>query len=374
MNTYDRALLTSFGFPARRRSHWERNVTGTLLSGLLLLGLFSLYQWFFQASALSAPDWPQPVMREVRLFRTLVPEPQVVLPEIDSDPLLTDALQAPPAVEPAPNRLAAQAPQAPRQETAPLEQQPPSPQPPPQQPPKEPEKEPPKEPPKPSPESEGARPAKTEPDKPQEKQEAEKKASPARRSEVLPDPFQLALYYQKSGDWRMAMKEYLGILERDPLNYQVRDNLGLVYQDLQRYGEAAEEHRKAILIKRDYVPAYNNLGVALLQDGKIEEAFTVLKEGLAIASRDAGLHTNLGLVYKKQGERELAVQSFMNSLQFNPNYPEAHYNLGLLYEEMGELEKAVSHYQNFLRTEGGHYLFLANEVRRHLKTLMESLK
>lgn len=336
MKSSDRTILLSFGFHPPRRSQLVRNLLATLFSGILLLGLVSLYQWFSRAEAVS-PDIPLPVPPMISLKVPALLETGVVVEEIE-DPIYFIGYVQPP-VKP---MLRQQAEQQQTSATQPPPAQPPPPNP--QQPP-------------------------AGETKPQEQPQGEQKGPPAHRVEQLPEPFQRALFYQKSGDWQRAIQEYLNLLEKDPLNFQAHDNLGLIYQDLQRYGEAADQHRKAILLKSDYVPAYNNLGVALLQDGKIDQASKVFKEGLAIDSKDPGLHTNLGLAYKKQTESGLAERSFLNALELSPNHPEAHYNLALLYEDAGELQKAVKHYQAFLLGADERYEYLSAEVRRHLKEI-----
>jgi hypothetical protein len=44
------------------------------------------------------------------------------------------------------------------------------------------------------------------------------------------DHFQLALYYQRSGDFENALLQYRAVLQRDELNGEAHNNLGLLYR------------------------------------------------------------------------------------------------------------------------------------------------
>jgi pentatricopeptide repeat protein len=49
----------------------------------------------------------------------------------------------------------------------------------------------------------------------------------------------------------------------------------------ERVGEAVAEFRKAIGVDPHYVPAYNNLAEALVEQGKLEEAEHYYRQSLA---------------------------------------------------------------------------------------------
>ena len=104
------------------------------------------------------------------------------------------------------------------------------------------------------------------------------------------DHFQLALYYQRSGDFENALVQYKAVLQRDELNAEAHNNLGLLYRDKGLYDEAVKEFVRAIAINQRYVKAHNNLGVTYLGLGRNDAAASEFQTALAklpISHREA---------------------------------------------------------------------------------------
>ena len=58
--------------------------------------------------------------------------------------------------------------------------------------------------------------------------------------------------------------------------------MGIALQDQGKLEEAIEAYSKALAIKPDYAEAYNNMGNALKDQGKLEEAIEAYSKALAI--------------------------------------------------------------------------------------------
>ena len=148
------------------------------------------------------------------------------------------------------------------------------------------------------------------------------------------DHFQLALYYQRSGDFENALLQYRAVLQRDELNGEAHNNLGLLYRDKGLYDEAVKEFVRAIAINQGSVKAHNNLGAA----------------------------------YLNQRKHDAAAGEFRTALGIDPNNAEAHYNSALLAEEAGDKAGALAHYGAFLKYAGEH-ADLIPLVRSRMDTL-----
>ena len=61
-------------------------------------------------------------------------------------------------------------------------------------------------------------------------------------------------------------------------------------------------YKETLNINPDHVEAHNNLGVILLQLGKLQEAKGSYQKAIQINSSYASAHNNLGVVFKKLGE------------------------------------------------------------------------
>ena len=55
--------------------------------------------------------------------------------------------------------------------------------------------------------------------------------------------------------------------------------MGIALQEQGKLEEAIEAYNKALSIKPDYAEAYYNMGIALQDQGKLEEAIEAYKQG-----------------------------------------------------------------------------------------------
>ena len=183
------------------------------------------------------------------------------------------------------------------------------------------------------------------------------------------DPFQLALYYHRSGDFENALLRYRAVLEKNELNPRAHNNLGLLYRDKGLLDEAAREFQRALLIDGRYLTARNNLGVVLLGQGKPEEAAAEFRQVLSAEPRNVDAMVNLALAEKAAGKPGAAMETLVRATNIDPRSAAAHYNLAVLYEQSGETGRAVEHYRTFLDHAGSQHAARAPEVRARLAEL-----
>jgi Flp pilus assembly protein TadD len=78
--------------------------------------------------------------------------------------------------------------------------------------------------------------------------------------------------------------------------------------------------------------AYNNLGLHLWQEGRLDEAEAALQSVLNLKPELPSSHSNLGVVLSGQGRSEEAVRLFNNTLLLDPVNADALFNLALARE------------------------------------------
>ncbi|MGO9245278.1 MAG: tetratricopeptide repeat protein [Verrucomicrobiia bacterium] len=127
------------------------------------------------------------------------------------------------------------------------------------------------------------------------------------------------------------------------------NNLGDALYQTGKREEAIEHYQQALRINPDYAEAHYKLGVALYQTGKREEAIEHLQQALRINPDYAEAHYNLGVALYEAGKREEGIEHFQQALRFKPDYAEAHNNLGVSLAQAGKIEEAVAHFQRALR-------------------------
>ena len=119
-------------------------------------------------------------------------------------------------------------------------------------------------------------------------------------------------------------------------------NLGNALQDLQRLDDAVASYRRALEINPDYAEAHSNLGVAQHALGQTDDAVTSYRRALEIMPHYAEAHSNLGNVLRDLGQLDEAVASCRRALEIRPDYAEAHINLGNALRALGQAEESVS--------------------------------
>jgi Tfp pilus assembly protein PilF len=180
---------------------------------------------------------------------------------------------------------------------------------------------------------------------------------------------ELALYYHRSGDFEGALQHYRALLQKNELNAQAHNNLGLLYQEKNLLDDSARELQRAIIIDPRYTQAHNNYGVTLLRQGKVDAAAAQFRTVLSLEPRNVDAMVNRALAEKAGAEPERAKESLLQALTIAPKSASAHYNLAVLYDESGEIARAIDHYRAFLDNAGAEYADQAPTVRARLAAL-----
>ena len=94
--------------------------------------------------------------------------------------------------------------------------------------------------------------------------------------------------------------------------------------------------------------AYDNLGLALVNNGNIDEAFGSFSRSLKIKPGFAKSHHNIGACYLLKGEHDKAITHLKESLRINPNSERAHNCLGRAMVRKGKIKNAISHFKKAL--------------------------
>jgi Flp pilus assembly protein TadD len=84
-----------------------------------------------------------------------------------------------------------------------------------------------------------------------------------------------------AGEHELALKAYLRAGAEDGINADVLSAIGSADLALGRLGQAEQMLRRALELDPTFVPALNNLGVVLMERGKIGEARAVFQQAFA---------------------------------------------------------------------------------------------
>ena len=130
---------------------------------------------------------------------------------------------------------------------------------------------------------------------------------------------QQAITAHQEGKFEEAEQLYRSILESQPTNFIVRNNLGVLQFNLGRFDEAEASYRKVIELKPDYVEAHYNLGTTLQILGRFDEAEANYKRAIELKPNYAEAHNSLGNTLKGLGRYDEAEASYKRAITLKPN-------------------------------------------------------
>jgi tetratricopeptide (TPR) repeat protein len=124
---------------------------------------------------------------------------------------------------------------------------------------------------------------------------------------------------------------------------------GIALAQQGRLDEAAAWFRHAVQLKPDLPAGHNNLGNILSLQGRLTESVPCYRAALRLAPDDARALNNLGNALRQLGELDEAVSCGRRAIALLPGYAEAHSNLGIALEARGEREEALAHCREAVR-------------------------
>ncbi len=103
-----------------------------------------------------------------------------------------------------------------------------------------------------------------------------------------------------AGEYELALKAYLRAASEEGINVDVLSAIGSANLQLGRLNQAEQILRRATELDETFPPAWNNLGVVLMEKGNYGEASRVFRLAFALDSgRSAEIRENLRLALAK---------------------------------------------------------------------------
>ena len=117
----------------------------------------------------------------------------------------------------------------------------------------------------------------------------------------------------------------------------------LAWTQSRQYVSAEALYRRTIETNPDAWMAHNNLGLELLQRSPADsrEAFSHLQTALGINPGEAPLHNNVGVALFQMGRYQEAAERHAQAVRLSPDYLEAHANLGADLQKLGRHREAI---------------------------------
>jgi tetratricopeptide (TPR) repeat protein len=103
--------------------------------------------------------------------------------------------------------------------------------------------------------------------------------------------------------------------------------------------------RRAIAVTERNVIAHNNLGTALAESDRLDEAREQFQRAVDIAPDYADGHFNLARTLSATGKPEESLAHLHKAVELNPNFAAAHNSLGIAYVHAGRPDVAIKHFE-----------------------------
>jgi len=153
-----------------------------------------------------------------------------------------------------------------------------------------------------------------------------------------------------AGNFEEARRVFEEILVSVPDSFEANLGIGMVHGIEGDVSAAIHFFEKAGDIQPASAEVFYNLGLALSQLGKVEQAVAAYRRSLKNSpSYEAWL--NLGNLYDDSGDLDAAAGSYSKAIDLNPNHALAHVNLGNVQAKSGNREHAIRSYEAALEID-----------------------
>jgi len=110
-------------------------------------------------------------------------------------------------------------------------------------------------------------------------------------------------------------------------------------------------HQHMIALAPHSSSLYNNLGAALAEKGKLDEAAGYFRQALHCKPNDPESRNNLANVLVQQNKAAEAIEQYRQSLQVLPDSTETYNNMGNALYTLGKLDEAIAAYREAIRLD-----------------------
>ena len=189
--------------------------------------------------------------------------------------------------------------------------------------------------------------------------------------------------YERNITWQSRASLWRDAVEKSPEKARPHHNLGIALCDEGRLEEALAEYNKALTLDPGLYKAANNIGLVLIDQGKVGEAIDYLNSAKKRFPNADVIRYNLGRIYTSLKRSDEAINEYFQAIQINPSAYLAHNNLGFELARRKGFAASLYHYTEAIRLNAynadthnniGNLLFRMGKIDRgvhHYKTALD---
>jgi len=174
----------------------------------------------------------------------------------------------------------------------------------------------------------------------------------------------------KAGDYDRGIGTLESVVRRQPDDATARLNLGMALSDQGRLNEALEHLKQVVLVRPEDSRGWVALGVALARNKEVTKAVDALRRAVEVDPDDAYARKNLGAMLSEEKESlDEAILHLQRAVESMPKDQQVRLALGRACERKGETKDADEHYRQVLHIDPTSQL--AEMARQGLSRISE---
>ena len=157
--------------------------------------------------------------------------------------------------------------------------------------------------------------------------------------------------YLRNLVWQDRLALWVDVVLKNPDSARVRNNLGRALSDHGRNDEAVTQFIEALFLQPDYPEAHNNLAVSYAKRGRFPEAVHHFRQALELQPDYPQARHNYGLTLFTGGRYADAIEQLRAAISTKPRYARARITLASVLMKVGETQTACEHLDAARRLE-----------------------
>jgi protein O-mannosyl-transferase len=158
--------------------------------------------------------------------------------------------------------------------------------------------------------------------------------------------------------WRDSVTLWVHAIQVTPNSYLAHENLGQALRERGRLEEARASYARALALTPSGWSAYaavihNSLGLISTKDGRTPQAIEEYEVATRLNPKFTEAHINLANALAAEGRFHDALEHYRAATQLEPGLTEAQVGLGSALLQTGNPVEAMTHYQEALRRDPG---------------------
>jgi tetratricopeptide (TPR) repeat protein len=200
-------------------------------------------------------------------------------------------------------------------------------------------------------------------------------AQAAAQNKVLKQLFADGVAASQAGNHELAISKFNDMIAQMPKCSDCYYNIGVSQSQLKNWDAAEAAFKQAIVLRDDYVDAYNGLASVYNAERKMDLAAAAAAKAseMAAASGTGGgggaeTLTTQGVILWNAGKIPEATAQFEQAIKADATYAPPHYHYGMALLNQGKLPEALAEFDSYLK------LAPSGEFAGQAKAMLSQLK